>query len=144
MQITLRPANDADLPFLLELRFQTMDEHYIASGVHLSQEEHMQRVLHHFDSAEIIMVDGQASGLLKVDRNGTDWHLIQIQLIPELQRRGLGTQLMGQVISEASSTGASLRLGVLKVNPAHRLYERLGFLVVGETSDSIKMRLPSK
>lgn len=142
--MTLRPANDSDLPFLLDLRLQTMDQHLIASGVHLSREEHMQRVLHSFDCAEIITVDGQARGLLKLDRNGTDWHLIQIQLVPELQRLGLGTQLMGRIISEARSAGASLRLGVLKINPARRLYERLGFLVVGETSDSVKMRLPSE
>lgn len=144
MQVTLRPANDSDLPFLLDLRFQTMDQHYIASGVHLSQDEHMQRVLHRFDCAEIIIVDGRAGGLVKLDRNGTDWHLIQIQLVPELQRRGLGAQLMDKIISEAGSAGASIRLGVLKVNPARRLYERLGFLVVGETSDSFKMQLPSK
>ena len=144
MDVTFRPANDSDLPFLLDLRLQTMDEHYIASGVHLSRDEHMQRVLNRFDCAEIIVVDGRASGLLKLDRNGTDWHLIQIQLVPDLQRRGLATQLLAKIIAEASSLGASIRLGVLKTNPALRLYERLGFLVVGETSDSIKMQLPSK
>lgn len=140
MKVTFRPATDADQSFLLDLRLQTMDQHYVASGVHLSREEHMQRVLSRFDCAQIIVIDERESGLLKLDRNGSDWHLMQIQLLPDLQRRGLGTQLMSNIISEASSAGATIRLGVLKANPARRLYERLGFLEVGETSDGVKMQ----
>lgn len=140
MKVRFRPATDADLSFLLDLRLQTMDQYYVASGVQLSREEHMQRVLNRFDCAQIIVIDERECGLLKLDRNGNDWHLIQIQLLPDLQGRGLGTKLMSNIISEATRAGATLRLGVLKANPARQLYERLGFLEVGETSDSVKMQ----
>ena len=144
MDISLRPADESDLPFLLELRLQTMNEHYVAAGAPCSQEEHLDRVLSRFECASIILIDGAAGGLLKLDRNGKDWHLMQIQLRPELQSRGIGTKLRGEVISQARNAGASVRLGVLRVNPSRRLYERLGFLVVEETSDSVKMCLPSR
>lgn len=144
MDVTLRPADDSDLPFLLELRLLTMDHHFTAAGMHRSQEEHMQRVLYRFDCASIIVADGDASGLLKLDRHGRDWHLLQMQVLPELQGRGIGTHLLGEIIGQARNADASLRLGVLNVNPARRLYERLGFLEIEETSDSVKMRLPSK
>lgn len=144
MDISLRPATDGDLPFLLELRLRTMDHHFIAAGMHRSRDEHMQRVLYRFEYASVIIVDGNASGLLKIDRNGTDWHLMQIQVLPEIQSRGVGTQLLGEIVAEARRADATIRLGVLKVNPARRLYERLGFTVTEETADSVKMRLSTK
>lgn len=79
--------------------------------------------------------------MLKLDRDETPWHLMQIQLAPSLQGRGLETQLLDEIIREARSARASIRLGVLKVNPARRLYERLGFVVVRETVDRVKMHL---
>jgi ribosomal protein S18 acetylase RimI-like enzyme len=46
---------------------------------------------------------------------------------PSLHGQGFGTQLIQSVITEARHAGASLKLDVLKTNPARRLYERLGF-----------------
>ncbi|MBW3590124.1 MAG: GNAT family N-acetyltransferase [Actinobacteria bacterium] len=144
MHFTLRPANETDLPFLLNLRLQTMDQHFVAAGIPKSRDEHMQRVLYRFECAEVIVVDEKPGGLLKLDRSGNEWHLMQLQLLARLQGRGLGTRLLEMIINEARSVGASIRLGVLKANPAHRLYDRLGFLVVRETPDSLKMQLPSE
>jgi ribosomal protein S18 acetylase RimI-like enzyme len=52
---------------------------------------------------------------------------------PEHQGKGIGTRLISEVLQDAHSRGLAVRLRVLKVNPAQRLYERLGFAVVGET-----------
>jgi NAD(P)-dependent dehydrogenase (short-subunit alcohol dehydrogenase family) len=45
------------------------------------------------------------------------------------------------VIAEARAARASLRLNVLRANPARRLYERLGFRVVSESKVDFEMRL---
>lgn len=79
-QINLRSATEADVPFLLVLRQETMDAHLLASGVVPSAEEHLRRVLYRLDCAQIIQLAGETIGLLKVAREGTDWTLIQIQL----------------------------------------------------------------
>ena len=105
-----------------------------ASGVELSAEEHLRRVLFRFECAEVVLFDGRPCGLLKVARDGKEWHLIQIQLAPELQGHGLGAWLIEGVLAEARKAGASVELDVVKVNPAHRLYERLGFLSSRRTS----------
>jgi hypothetical protein len=39
-QISLRPTSKEDVPFLLELRQQTMNAYLIASGLNPSLEEH--------------------------------------------------------------------------------------------------------
>jgi ribosomal protein S18 acetylase RimI-like enzyme len=142
-EITLRPANQEDMPFLLDLRQQTMNPYVIASGLMPSTEELLQRILFRFDCARIVQLAGEAVGMLKVARDGKDWYLIQIQLRPVFQGQGLGSQLIQSVIDEAVNEEASLSLHVRKVNPARRLYERLGFTVVEETKDAYKMRLSS-
>lgn len=139
--VALRPAEDADVSFLLRLRHLTMDRHLKASGVDVPEEEHLRRVLVRFDCARIIVVAGGRGGLLKLARDRNQWHLIQMQLLPELQGHGFGTRLLQEITAEALDAGASVALDVLKVNPACRLYQRLGFVVVGESAHSYAMRL---
>lgn len=138
---SLRPATEADVPFLLALREQTMTRHQAASGLQPSSEEREQRVRFRYDCAHIIEHEGKAAGLFKVARDGLDWQLVQIQLAPELQGRGVGEALIRQLIAEAREAGASLSLNVLHENPARRLYERLGFVVVGDGEHEYRMRL---
>lgn len=45
------------------------------------------------------------------------------------------------VLREAGQAGVAVELSVLKVNPARRLYERLGFVQVSEGEHSYLMRL---
>ena len=55
-QICLRPAIREDVPFLLQLRCQTMHPHLLASGLIPSLEEDMRRVLLRFDCAQVILL----------------------------------------------------------------------------------------
>jgi ribosomal protein S18 acetylase RimI-like enzyme len=127
--VTLRPATDDDIPFLLELRRRTMTAHQLASGAEASERERQDRVLYRFEAGAIIEYEGEPAGLLKVTRDGLDWHLVQIQLAPAIQGKGIGRALIERVCAEAHAAGASLRLNVLHANPALRLYERLGFRI---------------
>ncbi len=47
---------------------------------------------------------------------------------------------MKQLLASADSRGVPVRLRVLKVNPARRLWERLGFRVARETETHYEMR----
>ena len=136
-----RSATAADVPFLLELRRQTMSAHQLASGVIPSEEERERRVLYSFENARIVLLGGQPAGLLKVRREGLKWELVQIQLLPSLHGKGLGTALLGALVAETRTAGASLRLSVHKANPARRLYERLGFVIVEERANFYDMEL---
>ncbi len=139
--VSLRPATEADVAYLLALRDQTMSRHQLASGLQPSSEERERRVRYRYECAQIIEREGRAAGLLKVTRDGLDWQLVQIQLAPELQGRGVGAALIRELIAEARDAGASLCLNVLHQNPARHLYERLGFVVVGDGEHEYQMRL---
>lgn len=137
--LSFRLANEADLPFLVELRQATMASHEVASGLVRSTEQSLQRVHASFEVAQIILLAGQPVGVLKVLRHGPEWELLQIQLAPVAQGQGLGSHILRALLSEAKAAGVALRLGVLKENPARRLYERLGFAVVREKEYSYEM-----
>jgi ribosomal protein S18 acetylase RimI-like enzyme len=66
---------------------------------------------------------------------------MQIQLMPSLQGKGIGTRLLQSLVQEAREAGAGLKLSVLKANPARRLYERMGFVVVEEKATAYDMTL---
>lgn len=127
LAVTRRPATESDVPFLLELRRATMAEHMRRVGVAFVDEEQLQRVRVHFEHAEIVLCEGRPVGLFKAVREGLEWHLVQIQLSPELQGRGVGERLLRELLEQADRAGASVLLSVFHGNPARRLYERLGF-----------------
>jgi ribosomal protein S18 acetylase RimI-like enzyme len=141
MNLARRQATESDVPFLMGLRRESMDQHLNATGASTSESDHLARVRYRFDCAEVLLQEGNPVGLLKVARDGRDWKVIQIQLVSKLQGQGLGAKLLNQVITEAVAAEASLTLSVLKANPARSLYERLGFVVESESEYEYNMRL---
>ena len=137
--LATRPAGDADIPFLLALRHESMDPHLIAAGIALSAEQHRERVRDRLDSAEILLMKDMPVGMIKVAREPGYWHIMQLQVIPAMRGRGVGNAILQRVIADAVAATAQLTLGVLKMNPAKRLYERLGFIVRGESQREFDM-----
>jgi len=117
-----------------------MVQHLLNSGVLLNADAQMARVMYRFDCAKVVVLDGEDVGLLKVSRDVSSWELIQIQVSPALQGRGLGERLIRQIMREADENGADVELSVLKANPARVLYERLGFRMVSESDTEYILR----
>jgi len=140
MQLQRRPATEADIPFLLSLRRATMDGHLAASGASITDESHLLRLMYQFGCAEILLGDGEPVGLLKVRRSPDEWEIVQIQLSSDLQGQGLGRSLLEEVLAGADAAHVEVKLSVLKANPARRLYEKLGFALVGEDAHEYFMR----
>jgi len=56
------------------------------------------------------------------------------------QRQGIGSRVIRAVIDEATRERKAVTLSVVKINPARRLYERLGFSVTHEDLHKVYMR----
>jgi ribosomal protein S18 acetylase RimI-like enzyme len=138
--LTRRPATQDDVPFLMQLRFDTMGPHLVAIGADASEAHHRARMLYRFELGQVLIEGGEPVGLLKLARDPQEWTVIQIQLAPKLQGRGLGRQLLEEFLAEAKAAGKDVVLNVLKANPAKKLYERLGFYVEREDAHHFYMR----
>ncbi|ASW01997.1 GNAT family N-acetyltransferase [Paraburkholderia aromaticivorans] len=137
---TLRPALETDVTFLFELRKATMTEHLARVGEPADDTEHRARLLHRYDTARVICIDGEPAGLLKAHRSDAEWVVVQLQITPALQGRGIGERALQCVLRAAQTDALPVALKVLKGNPAKRLYERLGFETVGEDERQFYMR----
>ncbi|HEX5685501.1 MAG TPA: GNAT family N-acetyltransferase [Ideonella sp.] len=137
---TLRPAAEADVPFLLHLRETAMDPHHRAAGIVQTPAEMEERVRSHWEEAQVIEVDGRPVGLWKLWRQPAAWWILQVQLMPAFQGHGIGATLIRALQAEALAAQMPLKLKVLKSNPARQLYERLGFVIVGEGEHGWEMQ----
>ena len=86
------------------------------------------------ENMSIITVNGERIGTLTVINRSHDTFVESIYLHPDFQSRSIGTSLMQDIIDMADARRLPVRLSVLKANPAIRLYERLGFLMSGESA----------
>ena len=76
--------------------------------------------------------DGTAIGVLDVSDNGDHLYVSRIEVLPEVQGRGVGTVVMEGLMKQ----GRTIRLRVFTNNVrARHFYERLGFIVDHESDD---------
>jgi ribosomal protein S18 acetylase RimI-like enzyme len=145
--IGLRPATSADAAYCFQL-------HKAAMGRYVTQiwgwDEHVQRTFHTraFDPErwQIITDEGQDVGLLHVEHRPAEIYLARIELHPDHQGRGIGSQLIRTLLQQARQHGQDLTLDVLAINHrAHALYQRLGLLEVARHGENnIKIRMSTR
>jgi ribosomal protein S18 acetylase RimI-like enzyme len=141
MNVTLRIASVDDADFLFQLHRIAMQTYVMQTWRVWDEEWQLQHFQQYFDpfACQIIVLNGQDIGVISVGREGTSMFLSNIELLPAYQGRGIGTFLIKALLDEAHQKGVVLTLQVLKVNPARRLYERLGFAISGETATHYQM-----
>jgi len=138
--IRLVKAKAEDKDFLFDLRKQTMVEHLEKSGLFLSDEEHRTRVDKSFENSFVVLYQEHQAGLVKYEENKAMLEVLQIQILPEYQNKGIGKQVLQYLFKKEKT----IQLKVLKDNPAKNLYRRLGFITVGEDEHEYHMERASK
>ena len=89
----------------------------------------------------LIKIAEQLAGAIYLEENDEQHYLRTLFLQPEFQGMGIGTALLEQEIIHARNADKKLVLKVIKINPAKRLYDRLGFQVIDEDSTTYHMQL---
>ncbi|WP_233886981.1 GNAT family N-acetyltransferase [Paraburkholderia flagellata] len=140
LEVTLRAATPADEPFLFALRRATMNEHLERAGESTDEHVHWERLRYRYNDAYIVCCGSERLGLFKFFRDPDAWTIVQIQILPSYQGRGIADHLIGEFLRQADGAGVPVKLSVLKGNRAMNLYERFGFQVVDATDTSLEMR----
>ena len=91
------------------------------------------------DNNVIIFAD-RPVGRFLVDKIGPEITLVDIALLPEYRNRGIGTLLIEALLQEAKTLGKNVALQVLRGSAAARLYERVGFIMVGGDAVYLEMK----
>ncbi len=140
-EIELRPASSDDFDFLYRLHRLTMKK-YVAQTWGWDESWQRQYFEQHFDPAlnQIIAVRGIDIGVVSVVERETELFLSNIQVHPEYQGQGIGASVIKTILDEGKRLGKPVALQVLKINPAQKLYARLGFTVMAETETHYLMK----
>lgn len=136
----LRPAARAESEALFAIHRAAL-ERYVAETWG-SWDQEMQQVFwveYWPASRQAILIGDELAGFLDLEeRPGTVW-VGNIELHPRFQNFGVGSAMLREIQGDAVSRGFGVSLQVLKVNPARRLYERLGFRETGQTETHYQM-----
>lgn len=147
--VTLRPAVAGDEPFLLEVYKATRPE-ITALGWPSAQQEAFFRMqfdgqqrsyeMQYPDAAhQVIIYKDEEVGRLITFRTEREIRLADVALLPQYRNMGVGAFLVRELCAEAARLNVPVRLQVSKFNPAIRLYERMGFQRLGESSTHFQM-----
>lgn len=137
----LRPINELDMPFLLQLYASTRATELAATGwsseqklLFLNSQFQLQHTYYQqqFSTGkfQIIEINKVAIGRLYYGWEANDLRLVDIALLPEYQGKGVGRQLMQKLIAQVKERNGTLSLHVDINNPARNWYLRLGFFAV--------------
>jgi ribosomal protein S18 acetylase RimI-like enzyme len=136
--ITLAPIGPQDEAFLYDVYASTRQEELAVLDWDEAEKEAFLRMQfqaqHSYyadqfaDAAfDLIVLGGRPVGRLYLDRRQDELRIIDIALLPEYRRQGIGTRLLKEILAEAQGTGLPVRIHVERNNPALGLYRRLGF-----------------
>ncbi|MEW1721827.1 GNAT family N-acetyltransferase [Streptomyces sp. NPDC093109] len=139
---TLRPAEEADIEAIAELRATVMRPDLVRLGRY---DEHRvrQRLRDSYapGHTSVVLAEGAFAGsvTLRPQDGAGGWWLEHFYLSPAVQGRGLGTAVLRSLLAATDAEGAPVRLDVVQGSRARRLYERHGFTVEREDPIDVYM-----
>ncbi len=147
--VVLRPVRSGDEPFLLEVYKSTRPE-ITELGWEAAQQEAFFKMqfngqqrsyeMQYPEAAhQVILFKDEEVGRLITFITEHETRLADVALLPQYRNLGIGALLVKELCAEAARMNLPVRLQVSKFNPAIRLYERLGFYRIGESTTHFQM-----
>lgn len=151
MQLNTCLANLEDRPFLFQVYIDTRKSEVASWGWSEDQVEMFLRM--QFDAQtrsysshpvplkdEIIFYKGERIGRMLTREIDEMLMIVDIALLSDFRNQGFGTELISRYQKYAMDKGISIELHVLSVNPAYKLYEKLGFVLTSESPLYLTMK----
>ena len=131
LKIQRRPAFEQDVAFLEEAHVRALGPVALVGygwpAFRLRDQFHKEIAV---ANCHIIVVDGVKAGYISIEDKGAFWYIDAIAIVPNFQRKGVGSAVLADVLEDAGTL--PVRLNVLHINRAKGLYERLGFRPIFE------------
>jgi GNAT superfamily N-acetyltransferase len=92
----------------------------------------------------VICVDGERAGRLIVNHADDQILIVDIALLPEFRRAGIGSGLVRRLLDQADASHLPVRCHVLHDSTARRFWERAGFAAQGRDGVYLAMERSPK
>ncbi len=143
MKINFRDAEEKDLVFLYQLHKLTLKE-YVEKTWGWDEVWQWNYFQTHFNPKliKIIIFSNKEIGCLRTEEDERNLAIDLLEILPDFQNKGIGSKIIRDIIKNATKKSKGTSLTVLKTNTrAKGLYDRLGFLVRGDTETHFKMEI---
>lgn len=130
MQYSLRVARDSDRAWLEELRREAYEDLYYATWGRWDESRHQRQFADSWQRGriQVVEIDGEPVGMIQLFESEDHVEVGEIQISPQHQGTGIGTQLLCDIIDHARQQGRDVVVSTGLMNlGAARLYRRLGF-----------------
>ncbi len=124
-ELTMLGWPDAQAEVFIRMQFDAQTRHY--------------RTLYPLAVHSVVAVRGEAAGRIIVARSDEEIRIVDIALLPEFRRVGIGSRLLRRLIDEADASGLPIRCHVVQGNDARRFWEHLGLIARGQDGAHIFM-----
>jgi GNAT superfamily N-acetyltransferase len=149
-EISFRPEQAKDEPFLYTLYASTREEELLLAGwdertciqflqMQFAAQRTAYRTIFPEAQFDIVLLDELAVGRIVVNRAGHETRVVDFIIAPEERNRGLGTALLQRLVAESAAVQMPLRLQVARGNRAVAFYQRNGFVPIGESASHVQM-----
>jgi GNAT superfamily N-acetyltransferase len=131
LHFELVPVEDTDAEALVQLRIAAMRDSLERIG-RFDAQRARDRFLSGFVArhTRYIVQDGMQVGFVVVKPVDDGLLLDHLYVHPACQHRGIGSEVLRQILAEADGHGRCVRVGALKGSDANRFYVRHGFELV--------------
>lgn len=132
-QITLRQSQITDAETIANLRAIVLRNDLTRLG-RFDEEKVRQRFRHSFDSVYTWIIEEGSSfvGCVAFKPTLEGYLLEHFYIHPDYQGKGVGSQVLKNLLEQSDVKGKRVTLNVLQGSAARRLYERFGFKVDSE------------
>ncbi len=112
-EMNLVPWDDAQKQAFIRMQFDAQHRHYTS----------------HYPGArfEVILLDGEPVGRLYLAQLETEFRIMDVAVLPENRRAGIGSLVVEEVLKEAQAASVPVTMSMETYNPSLPLFERMGF-----------------
>ena len=150
VEVSLRPESEEDFEFLQELFFSVREDdsgfrelipsarnQLLTEQCHFQHSHYRQK----FPQAYFLIIEvaGKRAGRYYINHSPDELRVIDISLLPQYRRYGIGSQLVSRTQEEARHQKLPLRLYARVEDQSDGFYRRLGFVETDRTDSHIAM-----
>ena len=145
-RVSLRPARPVDYGFARQLVFSAMRELVEGAGGGWNEYRMDTGLARQYDMTKvsIITLGGRDIGWIQSQTENQTIDIPYFFIAPEQQGRGIGTMLLGRLLTQAKKQGKAITLSVMKRNRAIEFYRRHGFRIIHEGPYEFDLRFEPK
>ncbi|MBL8496866.1 N-acetyltransferase [Nitrosomonas sp. JL21] len=135
MEYELRPARSEDYSYCYRLTKRNMFELFCRHWGSWVPQEFRRRLV--YKNVIMVFIDGKRAGYINVIKESLPLYIVNFQLSSLWQNKGIGTNILKYLFVHYPD--CCIQLTTFEDNPAKRLYERMGFVIIEKNGMTIKM-----